>query len=66
MLTRADDVLGRESLKQRLMWVMTTEDAEQQLSVRRKQQLIYLEKAVQPLTDLLNCLKAQSTKSPAF
>ena len=66
MLTRADDVLGRESLKQRLMWVMTTEDAEQQLSVRRKQQLIYLEKAVQPLTDLLNCLKAQATKSPAF
>ena len=57
MLTRTDDVFPRESLRERLAWVMATEDAEQQLSIRQKQHMAYIEKAVQPVTDLLDYIR---------
>jgi hypothetical protein len=57
MLTRTDDVVPTESLRQRMAWVVSTEDAEQQLSIRQKQRMVYIEQAVRPITDLLTYLK---------
>lgn len=65
MLTRTDDMLPPESLMQRMLWVMTTEDAEAQLSLRAKKRMPYMEKAVQPITDLLDYLKAEIGKGAA-
>ena len=64
MLTRTNDVIPTESLRQRMAWVVSTEDAEQQLSIRQKQRMVYIEQAVRPVTDLLTYLKSALAKEP--
>lgn len=64
MLTRTDDIVPREMMRERVMWAMALEDAGEAINNRQKQRIPYIKKAIEPITDLLNYLQSQVKSDP--
>jgi hypothetical protein len=59
MLTTTDDILPTERVKARILRFWTTENAEQAIKDQEKEQIPYVQKWMEPLTNLLNYLQTQ-------
>ena len=65
MLTNTEDILPHETPLDRLLSVMRgTADPEQWIGDQMKEQMPYIQRAMEPLTDLLNYLQTQINTDP--
>jgi hypothetical protein len=64
ILTRTDDIFPKETMRERVLWAMTLKDAGQAITNRQKQRIPYIQKAIEPITDLLTYLQSQIQIDP--